>query len=302
MNTYFLKLSDGQSWQLTAPPGKREAADFLGKFASIMELKPSGPYDIEKIFFCGKDDFLSIKDFCIKKYLAHGSGEGNKGWFVYDHKTLRVWSHAQIPDVICEICDNGTHDVEILNMWFALQPIFQKAQDRGGLPMHAALLELAGKGILISARGKTGKSTCCRRVPGYWKVLADDETLIVHSNEEGYKAHPFPTWSDYLWRNSEKRWQVESSALLSAIFFLEQAEANEILAIGKGEAAALINHSANQVCDKFWRWSDKATKTMQVKRLFDNACAMAKTVPAYKLRASLNGRFWEEIERVIRVA
>lgn len=302
MNGYFLRLSDGQAWQLMAPPGRREASDFLEKFASIMELKPSGPYDIEKILFCGQDDFLSIKDGCTKKYLGSGSGEGDNGWFVYDHKNLRVWNHAQIPDVICEICDNGGEDVEILNMWFALQPIFQKAQNRGGLPMHAALLELAGKGILISAPGNTGKSTCCRRVPGYWKALCDDETLIVHSKKEGYRAHPFPTWSDYLWRNSQKRWPVESSAPLSAIFFLEQAEATEILTIGKGEAAALINQSTNQVCEKFWRPSDKATKTMQVKRLFDNACEMAKKVPAYKLRASLNGRFWEEIERVLRVA
>jgi SynChlorMet cassette protein ScmC len=124
----------------------------------------------------------------------------------------------------------------------------------------------------------------------------------VPGSGKGYRAHPFPTWSDYLWRNSKKSWQVESSVPLSAILFLEQAEANEILPIGNGETAALIYQSANQVCQKFWRRSDKATRTMQVKRIFDNACALAKTVPAYKLRASLNGRFWEEIERVIRVA
>ncbi len=302
MNGYFLKLSDGQSWQLTAPPGKREASDFLEKFACIMELKPAGSYDIEKIMFCVTDDFPSIKDGCTKKYLGPEAGEGDNGWFGYDHESLRVWIHPQIPDVICEIGDNSTYDVEILNMWFSLQPIFQKAQIRGGLPMHAALLELAGKGILISACSNTGKSTCCSRVPGYWKALCDDETLVVHNSEKGFRAHPFPTWSDYLWRKSEKKWQVELSVPLSAIFFLEQAEATEILPVGKGEAAALINQSANQVSEKFWRRSDKVARTMQVKRLFDNACTMAKTVPAYKLRASLNGRFWEEIERVIRVA
>ena len=302
MNSYLLKLSDGQSWQLMASPEGRGAADFLEKFACIMELKPCGAYDIEKIMFCVTDDFLAIKDGCNKKYLGPEAGEGANGWFGYDHKSLRVWNHPRIPDVICEICDNGTHDVEIQNMWFALQPIFQKAQVRGGLPMHAALLELAGKGILISACSNTGKSTCCRRVPGYWKVLGDDETLIVPGSGKGFRAHPFPSWSDYLWRKSEKKWQVESSVPLSAIFFLEQAEATEILPVGKGESAVLINQSANQVEERFWIWSDQTTKTMQVKRIFDNACALAKTVPAYRLRASLNSRFWEEIERVIRVA
>jgi SynChlorMet cassette protein ScmC len=301
MKSYSLGLSDGQLWQLTAPQ-EGEAADFLEKFACIMELKPAGLSDTEKILFCVTDDFLAVKDGCIKRYLGPEAREGDNGWFGYDHKNLRVWIHPRIPDVICEICDNSTHDAEILNMWLALQPIFQKAQGRGGLPMHAALLELAGKGILISAAGNTGKSTCCRRAPDDWKALCDDETLIVPGNGKVYRAHPFPTWSDYLWRNSKKSWQVESSAPLSAIFFLEQDEANETLPVGKGEEAALITQSANQVCEKFWRRSDQATRTMQVKSLFDNACALAKSVPAYKLRASLHGRFWEEIERVLQVA
>jgi hypothetical protein len=33
--------------------------------------------------------------------------------------------------------------------------------------------------------------------------------------------------------------------------------------------------------------------------LFNNACELAKAVPAYILRVSLEGRFWEEMEKVI---
>jgi SynChlorMet cassette protein ScmC len=301
MNSYVLRLSDGQAWQLMAPLG-REASDFLKNFAAIMELKPSNQPAAEKIFFCIKDDLSFLKDSFIKKYLGAGAEERNNGWVIQNHKSLRVWTHERVPNVICEICDNSTYDVEIKNMLFGLQPIFHKAQVRGGLPMHAALLEFSGKGILISAPGNTGKSTCCSRIPGYWKALCDDETLVVHNQEKGYFAHPFPTWSDFSRRKLEKRWPVEFCVPLGAIFFLEQAEENEILPIGKGEAAVLINQSANHIEERFWIWSDQTTRTTQLKRIFDNACALAKTVPAYKLRASLRGRFWEGIERVLPFA
>jgi hypothetical protein len=34
-------------------------------------------------------------------------------------------------------------------------------------------------------------------------------------------------------------------------------------------------------------------------KIFENACALAGTMPAFRLRVSLEGRFWEEMERVL---
>lgn len=38
------------------------------------------------------------------------------------------------------------------------------------------------------------------------------------------------------------------------------------------------------------------------KKLFDNACQLAKAVPVFSLRVSLNGRFWENMEKVLENA
>jgi hypothetical protein len=35
------------------------------------------------------------------------------------------------------------------------------------------------------------------------------------------------------------------------------------------------------------------------KNLFENSCRLAKAVPAFRLKASLKGRFWEKIEEVL---
>jgi hypothetical protein len=34
-------------------------------------------------------------------------------------------------------------------------------------------------------------------------------------------------------------------------------------------------------------------------KLFDNACELARKIPAYRLRITKSGRFWEEIEKVL---
>jgi hypothetical protein len=44
---------------------------------------------------------------------------------------------------------------------------------------------------------------------------------------------------------------------------------------------------------------DGKDKTAIKLRCFQNACELAKTIPAFSLRVSLGGRFWEEMERVL---
>ena len=294
MNRYCFRLADGKGWQFMEASAYRDVALFVDRFAGIAGLRASAEEGLRKIFFLHTDE---MKDSLPIFEYGWAPSETNGGWIVYDHKSLKVWCHESFPDVLCEICDHSTHDTEIMNMWNALQPIFQQAQKTGGLPIHGALLEIEGKGVIIAAPGDTGKSTCCRRVPDYWKPLCDDELLVVFDKEQGYRAHPFPTWSDYLWRNSAKTWDVAYSVSLQAIFFLEQAQTDEVIPVGNGQAAILIKQSAMQVCEKFWRKVDKEHKRELTKRLFGNACEMAKVIPAYTLKATLEGRFWEEIER-----
>ncbi|MCC6544204.1 MAG: SynChlorMet cassette protein ScmC [Nitrospirae bacterium] len=290
-NGYHLKLGNGLGWNIKAING---VGKWLDDLANIMRLEPASKDNLDKIIFCKMGGFHAAIEYYYRD---------TKDWFVYDNKSVRTWMNRTNSDVICEIDDDGSPDIGIVNMWNSLHPIYQRVQDGGGLPFHAALLELDGKGVILAAPGSTGKSTSCRRLPDYWNPLGDDEALVVYDPKNGYRAHPFPTWSEYLWKSPDKScgksWDVQYSVPVSAIFFLEQAESDEVIPLGDGMAAVSINQSATEVSRKFWRKLDDDIKRPLATLQFHNACGMAKTIPSFTLRQSLNGRFWEEIEETL---
>jgi SynChlorMet cassette protein ScmC len=185
-------------------------------------------------------------------------------------------------------------------MRFSLYPIYQQVQDSGGLPLHAGLVEHNGKGVLLAGPKNAGKSTCCGRLPKPWYPLCDEETLIVKVNQERYLAHPFPTWSEYLAKRSEQTWNVHSHVPISSIFFLEQAGFDEAIPLGQGEASVFINQLATQVCCRYWNNLGHEDLRTRKTKLFENVTELAEAVPAFRLRVSLKGRFWEEMEKVLQ--
>jgi hypothetical protein len=48
-----------------------------------------------------------------------------------------------------------------------------------------------------------------------------------------------------------------------------------------------------------WDGMSREMKRQWTMRAFENACVMAKTVPAFRLRLTLDGRFWEEVEKAL---
>jgi len=296
-NGYNLCLANGQSWHIIPTKGTKS---WVEKLASILELKAGKPNAHPKLVFIQKES--GKKDYKAPTFrLAPNTIEGlpDYGWKEHRLGTIHIWSHQDEPHVICEITPEKYHEIEIIRMWTSLHSIYQRAQDSGGLPVHAALVSQNGIGILLSAPGDTGKSTCCRRLPHPWQVLCDDETLIVRDDQKRYLVHPFPTWSDLLWKRSERTWNVQHHLPLSAIFFLEQGETDKAIPIGQGEAAIYINESANQVCQRTWRNLGKDEERKLRKLLFQNACQLAKAVPTFTLSVSLSGRFWKEIEKAL---
>jgi SynChlorMet cassette protein ScmC len=294
---FSIKLANGQGWHLVATEG---VSSWVEKLASIMKLKTCEPNGYPKLIFIkrvsvkgGLEELTcmvkqkTITDIPVNDWKAHSLGD------------LRLWSHHDVPDVICEIGPGEDHELEIIRMWESLHPIYQRVQGTGGLPIHAALIERNGIGVLIAAPGNRGKSTCCHRLPPSWRALCDDETLIVRDDNRKYFVHPFPTWSDYLYQRSERTWNVQQHFPLSAIFFLEQSEIDEAVPIGQGQAATLINKSAAEVCRRSWWNLDRSQEMAFRKELFHNACELAKEIRAYELRATLNGRFWEKMEGVL---
>lgn len=293
---YQFHLANGQGWYLTAT---EDLWPWMEQLAAIMQLKVANPNGYPKLFFVPKKsdegrrgEPLSTLKINIKEQLAA------RHWKVRDIGDARFWSRLDGSDVICEIA-TGDENLEILMMRCSLYPIYQAAHDAGGLPFHAGLVERDGIGILLAAPADTGKSTCCSRLPSPWRARCDDETLVVRNEKKRYLAHPFPTWNDYLTGRSPRTWNVESYVSLSAIFFLEQADFEEVVPIGQGEAAMHIIGSAEHVHRRTLYYLDREeTKSLRIKS-FKNACEVAKSIPAFRLRVSLKGRFWEKIEEAL---
>lgn len=284
---YRLELADGTDWILTFAP---DIMTWGKRLAHILRLKDSPPNGQPEIRFYG-----------VEKTETHDWMD--ESCLTYNFKSLRIYKQEPDPDLFCAV-DNSGHDkdIEIVNMWFSLSPVYARSMLCGGLPFHAVLVERDGKGILLAAPGDTGKSTCAQRIPPPWKAISDDEALIVRDPQGCYRVHPFPTWSQFIWgRVSSSTWDVQSSVPLTAIFFFYQAETDSYEPLQQGQTAGLINDAANQTCRRIWRRMHGQRYQEFTTRIFLNACDMAKVVPAFRLGISLNGRFWEEIEQALAI-
>ncbi len=297
--SFDFKMAGGLSWSLTATS---DAEGWLIKMVHIMGLNSGFSHNVPHIIFCrseldGKYQSESIKRLNEKVSLALPK----EGWQIYKHDFLEFWVHGEMDHTVIDLGEKINDDVEILRMSEIVLFFYREALKVGGLPLHAVLLECDRCGVLLAARGGEGKSTCARRRPLSWNALSDDHAFVIRDARGHYVAHPFPTWSDYLWRRSERTWDVARPVSLSGIFFLEQSKTDEAFPIGRSKAAALIYRSAMQVYGRFLNTFGRDEKRRHSVQIFQNACDLAEALPAYKLRASLTGRFWEKIEEVLKM-
>jgi len=302
---YLLRFGKSCQWFLIATP---ETRSWVKKFATIMNLEKKEEDQIGKwprmFFFLKTSKSNGAPSSLNRTDLKTKEDFPKTGWKAQEVKPLRLWSHPTSPDIICEIEDHDDPMIDIIKMWTSLHFIYLQAQNGGALPLHTALIEREGKGVLLGGPAGIGKSTTCRRLLSPWRALSDDQSLIMENKERGYLAHPLPTWSEHLWKRSTKKWNTEKGIPLSAIFFLERAEVNKVVPIKQEKAAALIYRSSIEVyrtVNAKWKLGLEEKRKLKIK-IFDNACKLAKAIPAYTLHFSLTGRFWEEIEKVLQDA
>ena len=292
MLTYKLQQGEGLAWQIMAT---EELEAVIKEMASIMELKAGWADETPRLIFVQRAENALPIDHLEEDFRE---GLPEEDWSATDLGSVRLWSNPQVPDAICEFQGQMSHYTKIVSMLKSLYPIYAEVQNRGGLPMHAGLVEWNGMGVLLAAPWNTGKSTCCRRISPPWRALCDDEMLIVREKGK-LLAHPFPTWSDYIWKRSRATWDVERSVPLSAIFFLEQSETDDVAPIGPAQSAIYSTEISSQVWKRFWSdMGGEAGKSLRGK-LLENACRLAAEIPAFVLKVSLTGRFWEKMETAL---
>ena len=86
---------------------------------------------------------------------------------------------------------------------------------------------------------------------------------------------------------------------LKAIFFLQQAGQDRVEPVAPGKSVCLLVELAEHTSwSMSHRLANDERRAILLQR-FENICDLVKDVPCYNLYLSLDGSFWDEIERVI---
>lgn len=288
---FGIKLASDEIWQFISTS---ETEEWVDKLHIIMGLDEATGVDGHKIAF--------LKNITNEGIPNDGNITRNSnGIHMLNTGPLRIYRCQNTSHVICEIGNTDFPEVEIFKMAQAVLPLYMRTLSQGGLPLHAALIERNGTGIAIAAPGGTGKSTCARRIPRPWQALCDDEQLIVRDKRGAYHAHPFPTWSRCNVQKPGETWNIQTHVPISAIFFLKKSQKDEVNSLSFSQSAPLIYKLSLPVFDRVLESIDPDEYVKIKKFIFENACDIAKDIPAFILEASLEGKFWETIDRALLI-
>ena len=262
-----LDLADGQRWLIR--PVDEQAEAIVAELGSIMCLAPGT---------VGRELCVAV---CRESDQPHLEMNGA---------------------VVCRLAVPADRETEVSQMRRIASQIAREAMSRGGLLFHGALAEYRGSGFIMAGPGTVGKSTASRRLPSPWRSLCDDMTLVVRDRRGRFWAHPWPTWSRFLYNGPGGSWAVEQAVPIRAIFFLVQSPADQVEPVNATQAAALTMESAEELArELLLEVNDEDAARTLCSEALSAAKGLAAAVPAYSLKLSLDGRFWEEIERVLPV-
>ena len=149
-------------------------------------------------------------------------------------------------DFICALISDKSHEMRVIQLMYLSMVICRDAQFRGGVLLHGALAGWNGNGVILAGPGGIGKTTASKRLPHHWQSFCDDMTLVVCDNKGVYRAHPWPTWSTFMFDGPGGTWNVQHAVPLKGIFFLEQAHEDRFKPLGIAQSICLLNASRNR--------------------------------------------------------
>lgn len=295
--SYLLSLSSGLDWEFGPCDGAdEETRAWVDRFASYMGLERGAAHVARRL--------------CFGKMTA-GDGNGHTsrflpglpadvpaaGWRAQGNSGMMLLRHPEVRDIYCGLYPDDKPAAA--QMRRPLVPVFEETIRMGGLPLHGALVERRGEGMIIVGRSGAGKSTCCRRFPPGWQVLGDDLAIVVLDADGGYRAHPLPTWSAFESGGNGWPCRANHSVPLRAFFFLQQVPDNGVEPLAGAKTALVIERACKEALLPFDFFSPGHASFLG-ENVFANAVSLAAAVPAFRLRVSLDGRFWEKMDEVLK--
>ena len=277
---YRFALADGNSWEIAGVD--EEASAIVSQLGRAMQLRgrqgiiqPS-PHGRPWRLLVQVDAGASVKNDRIPLASENGGG------VISILRASAFWGGPYI-------------NLTRLSLILARQ-----SQAGGGVLLHGGLAERDGLGVILAAAGGTGKTTASNRLPAPWRSLCDDTTLVVRDPQGRYWAHPWPTWSRFLDGEPGGTWDVQNAVPLKGIFFLARAAEDRAERLGLGHTVSMLVECAGQASMVMaLGLSPEELRAHHLER-FNNLCALARITPAHRLHLSLNGAFWQEMERTLK--
>jgi SynChlorMet cassette protein ScmC len=260
-----LVLADGSSWAIRALDEEAEATvRGLGK---VMRLSPGQ----------GRGKLCCVSGL----HQARGSRVAGRG-------------------LVCRLGPARGRIAEVFKMEQVATAIAVRSLARGGLLLHGALAVRDGAGFILAGPSGIGKSTASRRLPAPWQSFSDDCALVVRDANGLFWAHPWPTWSVLRDHGPVASWPVEQAVPLKALLFLTQSSFDRAEPITATPATALIMESAHHLARVVAFTPDAGANRAVCAKYLSAAGGLAAAVPAFRLRISPTGRFWDEIARAVK--
>jgi hypothetical protein len=262
--SFKLALADGSLWQIQGDDEK--GSEIASMLSDVMKM-----------------NLYTFDEPCTRLSITtdfRKGASGEDGW-VEAFVTPMGLNGVSLADVLA----GATHKICL------------DVQSRKGLLIHGALVEREGLGAILTGPSGVGKTTASNRIQPPWRSLSDDLTLVICDRQCRYWAHPWPTWSQFDKGGPGGSWNVPYAVPLMALFFLCQAETDNVELPGPGQAACMLLETTEQAHYRL-SWLDNDPSSHRLQR-FENACLMVKAVPCFILHLSLTGEFWEQMDAVM---
>ena len=203
--------------------------------------------------------------------------------------------------LLCWLGPGRGRHAEVLRLERIATAMAGQSLAQGGLLLHGGLAVRDGVGFVLAGPSGAGKSTAVRRLSAPWRSLSDDCVLVVRDPDGLYWAHPWPTWSLLRGNGPVESWPVEQAVPLKALLFLIQSPFDRAEPVAVTPATALIMESAVHLARTVMLTPDGNANRAICAKYLRAAWTLAAEVPAFRLRISLTGQFWNEIERAVAV-
>ena len=274
----FLELADGNSWAISAKDDvSSRIAQLLTETMQLDSSYRKSQHSLIIINGCSP----AGQRFSGKSYPA-----------IHSAKVLTNTD-------ICQISSTQNNDELAIQLMKISLVVCREVEAHGGVLIHGALAEKNGAGVILAGPGDVGKTTASERLTLPWKSLSDDCTLIVRDRKGSYHAHPWPTWSTFMFGGTGGSWNVQYSVPLKAIFVLKQNPTDQAEPLGQGQAICMLNETTTQAWYVSENDLDEQKKQAMRLQRFCNLCELIKKIPAYLLHISKYGPFWKEIDRFL---